>query len=386
MASICKAVIGATFISLIMVELLSPRISLARGGGGHGGSVSVHGYTRGNGTYVAPHMRSAPNGTALDNWSTQGNINPYTGEPGHKKPNGNVSTVDPSYGDSIGIIPHISNVQAPPYVPITTCIGGDQNKVSVRGEVLRELHKNQIGQNIYAYLLILKTSICLYASDNYNNTVQKQNQISIQLVGRFDSRFREYLIEKDVIVTGSLKTANSPLHFTEVVIDVETLTVYDKAGIPQASASAPIPIIPPVAAPSPAIVASPTSAPIQAPVPQSTGHSARKFNCKKATLPVDFVICSDPALIALVDDLQSAWEELRSSTSSARWPDALAAQRAWIKTYPLTCGVPEKGKPALEIIEATKPCVAAYISDRIRLLNKDGVKGLLAGVDAGFLD
>ena len=41
---------------------LIPSSSWAKGGGGggsHGGSVSVHGYTRSNGTYVAPYTRSA---------------------------------------------------------------------------------------------------------------------------------------------------------------------------------------------------------------------------------------------------------------------------------------------------------------------------------------
>jgi hypothetical protein len=46
--------------------------------------VSVKGYFRKDGTYVAPHMRSAPNATALDNWSSKGNVNPYTGKPGTK--------------------------------------------------------------------------------------------------------------------------------------------------------------------------------------------------------------------------------------------------------------------------------------------------------------
>jgi hypothetical protein len=49
-------------------------------------SVSVHGYTKGNGTYVTPHHRSDPNSTRLDNWSTKGNINPYTGKAGDKNP------------------------------------------------------------------------------------------------------------------------------------------------------------------------------------------------------------------------------------------------------------------------------------------------------------
>ena len=47
----------------------------------------VHGYTRRNGTYVAGHHQTNPNGTKRDNWSSKGNVNPYTGKPG---------TVDPS--------------------------------------------------------------------------------------------------------------------------------------------------------------------------------------------------------------------------------------------------------------------------------------------------
>ena len=48
--------------------------------------VHVKGYTRKDGTYVAPHVRSSPNSTPLDNWSVKGNFNPYTGEEGKKNP------------------------------------------------------------------------------------------------------------------------------------------------------------------------------------------------------------------------------------------------------------------------------------------------------------
>lgn len=46
----------------------------------------VHGYTRKNGAYVMPHYQTAPNATRLDNWSTKGNVNPYTGKEGTKDP------------------------------------------------------------------------------------------------------------------------------------------------------------------------------------------------------------------------------------------------------------------------------------------------------------
>jgi hypothetical protein len=42
----------------------------------------VHGYYRRNGTYVHPYHRSSPNGTAIDNYSYKGNVNPYTGKVG----------------------------------------------------------------------------------------------------------------------------------------------------------------------------------------------------------------------------------------------------------------------------------------------------------------
>jgi hypothetical protein len=55
-------------------------------GGVAAAQVHVRGYTRKDGTYVQPHERSSPNGTTADNYSTRGNINPYTGEAGTKNP------------------------------------------------------------------------------------------------------------------------------------------------------------------------------------------------------------------------------------------------------------------------------------------------------------
>ena len=46
----------------------------------------VRPYTTNRGTYVAPHYQTNPNPTKLDNWSTKGNVNPFTGTPGTKDP------------------------------------------------------------------------------------------------------------------------------------------------------------------------------------------------------------------------------------------------------------------------------------------------------------
>jgi hypothetical protein len=46
----------------------------------------VSGHYRSDGTYVPGHYRSCPNSTTLDNWTTKGNRNPYTSEPGSRSP------------------------------------------------------------------------------------------------------------------------------------------------------------------------------------------------------------------------------------------------------------------------------------------------------------
>lgn len=48
--------------------------------------VRVKGYFRKDGTYVQPHVRSNPDGAKYNNWSTKGNVNPYTGKEGTKDP------------------------------------------------------------------------------------------------------------------------------------------------------------------------------------------------------------------------------------------------------------------------------------------------------------
>lgn len=66
--------------------LLLALIAMLIASAAEAGGVRVRGYTRKDGTYVAPHYRSSPNSSKSDNYSTRGNYNPYTGALG---------TVDP---------------------------------------------------------------------------------------------------------------------------------------------------------------------------------------------------------------------------------------------------------------------------------------------------
>jgi hypothetical protein len=59
------------------------------GGSGTGSNPNSHGvsgHVTGSGTYVPPHQATNPNSTQMDNYSTRGNVNPYTGTVGTRTP------------------------------------------------------------------------------------------------------------------------------------------------------------------------------------------------------------------------------------------------------------------------------------------------------------
>lgn len=86
-----------TFIGIITL-IMSEQLAHARRSGGSkigssgsyskssGSSIRVRGYTTRSGGYVSPHYRSRADRTRLNNWSTRGNINPYTGKVGTQRP------------------------------------------------------------------------------------------------------------------------------------------------------------------------------------------------------------------------------------------------------------------------------------------------------------
>lgn len=94
-------------VTILAVSVLATAGTAEARGGGHGGGHShsgsrsrsgwssygthdhvVSGYTRRDGTYVHSYHATDPNSTRNDNYSTRGNINPYTGEPGTKPRDG----------------------------------------------------------------------------------------------------------------------------------------------------------------------------------------------------------------------------------------------------------------------------------------------------------
>lgn len=49
-------------------------------------TVHVKGKLRKDGTYVKPHYKSSPDKSRYNNYGTKGNVNPYTGKKGTRKP------------------------------------------------------------------------------------------------------------------------------------------------------------------------------------------------------------------------------------------------------------------------------------------------------------
>ena len=79
--------------ALASLALCFPALAKGGHGGGHAsvgltGYHVVRGYVTKNGTYVAPHYETNSNGTKNDNWSTRGNVNPFTGVAGTKPRDG----------------------------------------------------------------------------------------------------------------------------------------------------------------------------------------------------------------------------------------------------------------------------------------------------------
>lgn len=67
-----------------MKRLILAAAIAAVGSAAQAASTSVKGYFKSDGTYVQPHYRTTPDSSRMNNWSTQGNVNPYSGKSGTK--------------------------------------------------------------------------------------------------------------------------------------------------------------------------------------------------------------------------------------------------------------------------------------------------------------
>jgi uncharacterized protein len=92
------------------------------------------------------------------------------------------------------------------------------------------------------------------------------------------------------------------------------------------------------------------------------------FDCAKAYLPVDFVICSDPAIVQINAEHEKTWYDVRSHMNNAEKHTLLISQRKWLRAFPPTCGIPARGKRPTHITPREQHCVAKALQERIRFL------------------
>lgn len=96
----------------------------------------------------------------------------------------------------------------------------------------------------------------------------------------------------------------------------------------------------------------------------SSGRDNGGFDCSRAYLSVDFVICSDEQLIKNVEYMGEIYWRGRTNIQKERRKSYVQEQRDWIAQYSESCNVSGIGKPDEQIVETSKDCVRRAISNR----------------------
>jgi hypothetical protein len=161
-------------------------------------SVHVNGYFRKD-TYVQPHYRSNPDGNFNNNWSTKGNINPYTGQKGTK--------TSPNYSDTSGINIEVPVPAPPPKISVNLQpLQEEQKKANDQFKQLQEEQKKANDQEL----------------EKQRRESEKQLDEAIKELNEVGKNYRPYVSQTDTENTQSSNQTDSQTD-TENTQDV-TLT------------------------------------------------------------------------------------------------------------------------------------------------------------------
>ena len=100
--------------------------------------------------------------------------------------------------------------------------------------------------------------------------------------------------------------------------------------------------------------------------------TATGFECAGVTLPSSIVICSDPELMTLADERQAAIDEVRARIGEDRWPELWENQKAWVRSYATTCGVPPDRPPQIPVPISIKECFRKAAEVRLAFIRAYG--------------
>ena len=100
-----------------------------------------------------------------------------------------------------------------------------------------------------------------------------------------------------------------------------------------------------------------------------TSFSSYSFNCKKAALPVDFVICSSDAVFKVNEAHEKAWFETRARLDNQQKKELVILQKEWLNTFPLKCNIAIKGKAPKTISPDMQVCIKNELEARYNFLS-----------------
>lgn len=95
---------------------------------------------------------------------------------------------------------------------------------------------------------------------------------------------------------------------------------------------------------------------------------AEAFDCRRAALPMDFVICSSQTVMRANEIHAKAWYAARARLAPAQRHALVENQIEWQNTFPPTCGVPAKGSRPPVISAKEQECIAKGLLARAAFL------------------
>jgi uncharacterized protein YecT (DUF1311 family) len=102
-------------------------------------------------------------------------------------------------------------------------------------------------------------------------------------------------------------------------------------------------------------------------------QTAAAFDCAGVTLPSSIVICSDPELIRIADERQQAFNEARGRIGEDHFPELMANQRAWVRSYAIGCGISPDKPPSLPVSSTIRDCMRRAGEARTSFLRSYGL-------------
>jgi hypothetical protein len=105
----------------------------------------------------------------------------------------------------------------------------------------------------------------------------------------------------------------------------------------------------------------------------ATAHAASDDDwCATVKLPSSVIICGDPALRALADERQRAFDTALARLSPDQQKQLLADQKGLVTTYPRACGVSQNEPPPNPVPDPVKDCFKRAGEARIEYLRSYG--------------